>query len=200
MQKLFSANEVLSSERFYLFRQRRKVVVFVPADHVEQLSLQMSKAGAGKIGDYEECSFRTEGVGTFKPGSSSTPYSGSKNVLSHEREIKLEMECPPDKVGKVLDALIKNHPYEEVAYEVYKFRKREADSSGIVLNLRTSITVSRIQEVTGFVPDGKSGYADFETDTLIVTDLEITREVIQSARFINVDCIISEKEKKIKII
>ena len=121
----FDKSEILFTENFYKFSDRKKIVVFVPYESVDNLIEEMSNAGAGLIGNYKMCSFRTNGTGTFKPNSKAKPFSGKKNELSYEEEYKVEMECVTEKLNNVIDALLKNHPYDEAVYEIYDFKKRE---------------------------------------------------------------------------
>ncbi|HTF80384.1 MAG TPA: Nif3-like dinuclear metal center hexameric protein [Cytophagales bacterium] len=94
----------------------KQLITFVPKDHVESLAEALHEAGAGQIGDYKECSFRTEGVGTFIPMEGTHPYTGKKNVKSYENEVRLEIIVPAHKEYQILTAMRKAHPYEEVAY------------------------------------------------------------------------------------
>ena len=71
---------------------------------------------------------------TFKPNEIAKPVSGEKNFLSMVEEIKLEMECDPDNVNMVIDALLMNHPYEEIAYEIYDFKRRDKKAIGLIVN------------------------------------------------------------------
>lgn len=96
-----------------------KIVVFVPESYVEIVAFAMHNAGAGLIGEYSNCSFRTSGTGTFKGSEKSNPKVGQKHKLEKVNEIKLEMIVDSFKVTKVLSALRKVHPYEEIAYDVY---------------------------------------------------------------------------------
>ncbi len=96
-----------------------KIVVFVPPPHAEQLTQEMAKAGAGVIGEYELCSFRSEGTGTFKGSSKSNPFVGKQRTFERLNEVKLEMVAPTASVPAVIRALKRVHPYEEVAYDVY---------------------------------------------------------------------------------
>ena len=95
-----------------------KVVVFVPASHLENVSTAMHAAGAGKFTKYEECSFRTEGVGTFKGLKDSDPFIGARGVLEKTPEVKLEMPVESWNLPRVTEAMLKEHPYEEVAYDI----------------------------------------------------------------------------------
>jgi dinuclear metal center YbgI/SA1388 family protein len=99
-----------------------KIVVFVPASHADNVARAMASAGAGIIGNYEECSFRTIGTGTFKGGAESEPFLGSPGTLAAVEEIRLEMTAPSALLDSIVQALKRVHPYEEVAYDVYPLR------------------------------------------------------------------------------
>ena len=96
----------------------KKLVVFVPITHVEQVREAVSRAGAGHIGNYSHCTFSTEGEGTFLPLEGTNPFIGQSGALERVREHKLETIIPASIERKVLNALIKSHPYEEVAYDL----------------------------------------------------------------------------------
>jgi len=97
----------------------KKIVVFIPNDHVEAVTNAMTTAGAGIIGNYEACSFQSRGTGTFRPLDGADPYSGEVGKLQHEDEVRVEMISPAWKTPAVLSAMIDAHPYDEVAYDVY---------------------------------------------------------------------------------
>lgn len=96
-----------------------KIAVFVPEEDVDKVRDAMSGAGAGWIGNYSDCTFMTKGTGTFKPLEGTNPYIGSKGKLEHVNEVKLETIVPEEKLHTVIDEMIKAHPYEETAYDVY---------------------------------------------------------------------------------
>lgn len=96
-----------------------KLVVFVPKDHHEPVLQAMLNAGAGHIGNYSHCSFNIEGFGTFKPGEGTDPYIGSQGKLERVEELRIETVVPHSLRGKVIQAMLKQHPYEEVAYDLY---------------------------------------------------------------------------------
>lgn len=97
-----------------------KLTVFVPDAHLREVREAVSKAGAGTIGDYTQCSFSTGGVGTFMPGEETDPYSGRKNVVNEEPERRFETIVNRARLNGVLDALFEAHPYEEVAYDLVR--------------------------------------------------------------------------------
>ncbi len=99
-----------------------KVVTFSPAEDVDAIADAMAVAGAGQIGAYTACSYRTEGIGTFRPSAEATPYSGQRNALNREPEVRIEMICPDGRVPAVVAALVAAHPYEEPAFDVVATR------------------------------------------------------------------------------
>jgi dinuclear metal center YbgI/SA1388 family protein len=96
-----------------------KIAVFVPAKDVDMVSAAMAERGAGVIGEYESCSFRAEGKGTFRGSAQSAPTVGKPLRLEEVPEVKLEMIVPRARVDAVVTALKSVHPYEEVAYDVF---------------------------------------------------------------------------------
>ena len=96
-----------------------KVVVFVPAEAIAAVRAAAFAAGAGRIGEYAECSFSVEGAGTFLPGKGARPVVGAKGRPSAVREHRLELVVDHPHLGRVLAAIAKAHPYEEPAIDVY---------------------------------------------------------------------------------
>jgi dinuclear metal center YbgI/SA1388 family protein len=98
----------------------KKLVTFCPADQAGKVREALFKSGAGKIGDYDECSFNTSGTGTFRGGKNTNPYTGTKGKRHYEPEEKIETIFPAHKERDILNALFEAHPYEEVAYDIYQ--------------------------------------------------------------------------------
>ena len=96
----------------------KKLTTYVPSENAEKLREALFNAGAGAIGNYNNCSFNVSGVGTFNGNENSNPTIGEKGVTQQEEEIKLTVTFQKHLESKILQALFKNHPYEEVAYEV----------------------------------------------------------------------------------
>ncbi len=96
-----------------------KIVVFVPRGYEEEVRNAMAEAGAGWIGDYSHCTFNLEGTGTFKPLEGSNPFIGEKGKVEEVLEIRLETVVTGEDRGKVINNMVKAHPYEEVAYDLY---------------------------------------------------------------------------------
>ncbi|RFS24624.1 Nif3-like dinuclear metal center hexameric protein [Chitinophaga silvatica] len=96
----------------------KKLYTFVPQAEAEKVRSALFEAGAGHIGNYSECSFNGAGEGTFKAGEGTDPYVGVQGQRHFEAEIKLEVIFPVYLEGKILQALLSHHPYEEVAYDI----------------------------------------------------------------------------------
>nr|WP_295934892.1 Nif3-like dinuclear metal center hexameric protein [uncultured Dyadobacter sp.] len=93
-----------------------KLAFFCPVSHTQSVMDALFEAGAGRIGDYQQCSFRTEGLGTFLPGAGAHPVIGEQGKLETVEEHRVEVMLPAHLQEKVLHALKSSHPYEEVAY------------------------------------------------------------------------------------
>lgn len=98
----------------------KKLVVFVPTSHHEVLLQAIFAAGAGWIGDYSHCSFNIEGTGTFMPRAGTKPFIGTQGKLERADEIRVETIVPESVEKRVIQAMLKAHPYEEVAYDMYQ--------------------------------------------------------------------------------
>jgi dinuclear metal center YbgI/SA1388 family protein len=95
-----------------------KLVTFVPAEQLDAVSAALFDAGAGQIGHYSSCSFRSSGTGTFFGEAGTNPVIGQSGRLETAAEIKLETVVPIDKAGDVIRALRAAHPYEEPAFDL----------------------------------------------------------------------------------
>ena len=98
----------------------RKLVVFVPREALDGVREALFAAGAGRIGNYEHCSWYTEGTGTFLGGEGSSPNVGQAGREERVAELRLETVFPADRQDEVLAALRAAHPYEEPAYDVFE--------------------------------------------------------------------------------
>ncbi len=106
--------------------QLKKVAVFVPHDHMEEVRSAMFRAGAGQVGEYEQCSFNLEGKGTFRGLEGTDPFVGKTGEMHQEPETRVETIVPAHRVDKVVQAMVAAHPYEEVAYDIYALENRSA--------------------------------------------------------------------------
>ncbi len=98
----------------------KKLVTFVPYEYVDQVRSALFAAGAGHIGKYDQCSFSTEGLGSFRASAEANPFVGEIGKLHLEKEMRIETVFPAMLLQKVLQALFDTHPYEEVAYDIYQ--------------------------------------------------------------------------------
>jgi dinuclear metal center YbgI/SA1388 family protein len=96
----------------------KKLQCYVPEDHLEVVREALFAVGAGKLGNYSECSYNAEGIGTFKGNDYSNPQLGEKNKRESANEKMLIVTYLPHLERKVLKAMNDAHPYEEVAHEV----------------------------------------------------------------------------------
>ncbi|MGY6561613.1 MAG: Nif3-like dinuclear metal center hexameric protein [Luteibaculaceae bacterium] len=126
----------------------KKMVVFVPEENVEEVKQGAFTAGAGKMDAYSECSFSSLGVGQFKPEANANPYIGSAGGLRESvKEVRLEFIFPSWAQGKVVSGVLKAHPYESVAYDVFALEnKHPMVGSGMIANLDTAITLLEFLE------------------------------------------------------
>lgn len=106
------------------FKKLKKLVVFVPEDYVDKVREAMSRAGAGWIGNYSDCSFMSEGVGTFRPLEGTNPFIGITGKLEKVKEYRLETIVEEDRQNQVVKAMLEAHPYEEVAYDIYHLENK----------------------------------------------------------------------------
>lgn len=119
----------------------KRLITFCPEEKAEQVRMAMFNAGAGRIGDYEECSFNSVGEGTFKAKEGANPYVGEIGKLAREKEIKIETIYPVWLESKVVSAMIKAHPYEEVAYDLIALTNTHSGyGSGLVGELVSEVT------------------------------------------------------------
>lgn len=118
----------------------KKLVVFVPASHSDLVRSALGSAGAGAIGNYSHCSFAGHGTGYFLPGENTDPFIGRAGELEAVQEERVETIFPESIEKKVLSAMLKAHPYEEAAYDIYPL-----DNKGTSMGLGR---IGSIQEMT----------------------------------------------------
>ena len=115
----------------------KKLTVFVPKENTDKLLNALNNAGAGQIGNYKNCSFITEGTGTFEPNENASPHIGEKNKLEKVTENRIEVILPAYTEGDILNAMKQNHPYEEVAYYLQTIDNKNQDiGSGMIGELK----------------------------------------------------------------
>lgn len=96
-----------------------KLVWFVPEAALDATRDAVFAAGAGRIGDYERCSWYTPGTGTFLPGDGADPAIGEPGEEQRTPELRVETVVPAERAAEIVKALCEAHPYEEVAFELY---------------------------------------------------------------------------------
>jgi dinuclear metal center YbgI/SA1388 family protein len=123
--------------------QLLKLVVFIPVGHENSVLDAIASAGAGHLGQYSHCAFQTTGVGSFMPGEEAQPYIGSSGKLEKVEEIRLETILPESMRKAVIDALLKAHPYEEAAYDLYPLALPGMELGlGLLVELEKPITMN----------------------------------------------------------
>lgn len=101
-----------------------KLVVFVPTSHADKVREAIAKEGAGKIGNYEACSFSNDGEGRFRALQDANPFVGEVGQLHIEQEVRVEVVLPDSKKGRVVKAMLQAHPYEEPAYDLIRLEQQ----------------------------------------------------------------------------
>ncbi len=109
---------------------RYKLVTYIPLADADAVAQALAEAGAGRIGNYEQCSFRSEGEGRFRPLSGANPAIGEVGELTRVPEVRLEVLVPGEVKAKVLRALLAAHPYEEPAYDLIPLEKTVEQPAG----------------------------------------------------------------------
>ena len=133
--------DITQSETVY------KLAVYVPNTHVDKVKDTLTNSGAGHIGNYSNCTFSSEGIGGFKPLENTNPYVGTQNEIELVKETKIETVVNQKKLGGVISSMLKAHPYEEVAYDVYKLEgKHNPVGLGRVSKLDKEMTLFELSE------------------------------------------------------
>lgn len=110
-----------------------KLVTFIPKDHTEKVLKALYDAGAGQLGDYKNCSFQTEGTGTFMPTGDANPHTGKLNQQERVQEDRAELIFATHSENSILNALKAAHPYEEAAYYLTRLANQNQEvGSGMV--------------------------------------------------------------------
>ena len=96
------------------------LIIYVPVTHADAVRKTIADAGAGKIGNYDSCSFSARGTGRFRPLKGASPYIGSEGVIEEMEEERIEVVVDENNLKDVLKAARKAHPYEEPAIHFWK--------------------------------------------------------------------------------
>lgn len=118
-----------------------KLVCYCPLANEEHIKEVLFEAGAGHISKYSECSFTTEGIGTFKPGVGTNPVLGKVGTRHAEKEVKIEVILTKRDMNAAITALKKAHSYEEIGYEIYPtLNETSYEGSGMVGELPAAMS------------------------------------------------------------
>lgn len=101
-----------------------KLAVYTPITHEISVREALGESGAGYIGNYSNCTFNSQGIGTFRPEDNANPFIGEKGKIEEVKEVKIETIVPSSILEKTISKMIKAHPYEEVAYDIYKLENK----------------------------------------------------------------------------
>ena len=96
-----------------------KLVVYVPEMHADAVRQAMGNAGAGVIGNYTHCTFSAKGIGRFRAEDGAKPFLGKVGEVTAVSEERIETVCSRDRIKRVIEAIRKVHPYEEIAMDIY---------------------------------------------------------------------------------
>jgi dinuclear metal center YbgI/SA1388 family protein len=119
----------------------QKLVTYTIPENVEKVRNALFDAGAGKIGNYEDCSFNSQGIGTYMGNENSNPEIGEQFEFVEAQEIKIEVTFEKHLQSKILKALFSNHVYEEVAYEIYDLQNSHQNIGlGMIGELENSMS------------------------------------------------------------
>ncbi|MCG3166670.1 MAG: GTP cyclohydrolase 1 type 2 [Bacteroidia bacterium] len=141
----------------------KKLVTYCPSEKAAEVRDALFKAGAGKIGNYDECSYNTEGFGTFRAGQGTNPFVGQQNIQHQETETRIETIFPAPLQSVLLRTLFTSHPYEEVAYDIYPLENEYKQvGSGLIGDLENP------QDELNFLKGLKNS---LKTDCIRYTDL-----------------------------
>ena len=129
VNKIFSDALGLINTKILVPKQHfiQKLVTYTIPENAEKVRIALGQVGAGSIGNYENCSFNSEGFSTYQGNEDSNPTVGNKGELTQTDEIKIEVIFEKHLQAKILKALFSNHIYEEVAYEVYDLQNNHQD-------------------------------------------------------------------------
>lgn len=173
----------------------RKLAVYVPESHYDKVLQAMGDAGAGWIGNYSHCTFASPGVGTFIPQNGANPYIGQQGKLEKVNEMRLETIVPKTILKRVISAMLKAHPYEEVTYDIFPVEQTgKTFGIGRVGKLPKKMT---LRELAQLVKDRfeLSGLRFVGNLDQMIEKVAVVggsgRDFIQQAAFKGADCLIT---------
>jgi dinuclear metal center YbgI/SA1388 family protein len=126
----------------------QKLVTFAPSKNAEEIRSALFRAGAGAIGNYDECSYNVEGTGTFRALEGSDPYVGEIGKRHSENEVRIEVIFPASLEEKMVNSLKAAHPYEEVAYYLQPLQNKQDNvGSGLVGDLPAPVSENELLSI-----------------------------------------------------
>ncbi len=151
----------------------KKLIVFCPEDDTLNLSKALFEAGAGNIGEYDECSFETEGLGGFRPNEAANPAIGKSGHRETVREHKIEVIVSAHELPRVLAAMHRAHPYEEVAHDILPLEnKNHYEGAGMIGKLPAPM------DATAFLKHIKK-----EFNSQVIRHTPLLKDTIQHVAF-----------------
>ena len=136
-----------------------KIVTFVPSSHAEAVKQAMWSAGAGKIGNYDSCSYTMSGSGTFRALDGATPFVGTVGEHHTESEERVEVILPRWRKHAVLAAMLAAHPYEEPAFDVIALENESSTGLGVVGDVEPESALGLLRRVKSIFAVGAVSYS-----------------------------------------
>ncbi len=118
-----------------------KLSFYVPVEYADKVKDAVFSTGAGVIGNYDRASFNVEGIGTFRPLEGTHPFIGEKGKVAYTKEVKVETVVKERYLQDAVSALLKTHPYEEPAYDIYELRLTNKFGIGTVGSVKSFATL-----------------------------------------------------------
>ena len=145
-----------------------KLITYCPVNKVTEVLDALFAVGAGNIGNYSHCSYSSEGRGTFMANDEANPFVGNKGEVHKERETKIEVIVPIHLKSVVIDALLKSHPYEEVAYDLIPLQNTNFNTGGgVVGELKEEMsTIEFLEKIKEVMKAGVVRYTDILKPTI----------------------------------
>jgi dinuclear metal center YbgI/SA1388 family protein len=126
----------------------KKLITFCPEEFSDKVRMALFNAGAGYIGNYDQCSFNASGYGTFRALENANPFVGNLLELHKEKEEKIEVIYPQFAENKIINALLQTHPYEEVAYDIIPLNNKfNKVGDGIIGEIEEIPTIEFLKKI-----------------------------------------------------
>jgi dinuclear metal center YbgI/SA1388 family protein len=133
-----------------------KLVTFIPESYFEKVRNKIFEAGAGVVGNYDQCGFSVSGTGSFRGNEKANPFVGEKDKIHFENEIRFETILYSHMQNKVTKALLEAHPYEEVAYDFFTLKNKNAEIGlGCVGKLQNPVPEEKLLKIVSSIFDAK---------------------------------------------